>query len=50
MSYLIVFQCVINGTSPKVILPLGQTLQLARPAVAKPNKMEVIEKHQSRLF
>ena len=43
-------QSIENGTSPNVVLPLGQNIPSVRPMVKKPDKKMAIAKHQSRFL
>ena len=43
-------QSIENGTSPNVVLPLGQNIPSVRPMVKKPDKNMAIAQHQSRFL
>ena len=45
---IFIFQSIQNGTTPRVVLPIGQNLPSVRPIVEKPDKEIAIAKHQSR--
>ena len=44
------FQSIENGTTPKVVLPIGQDLPAVRGVVEKPDKQQAVLLHESRFL
>ena len=50
LFFIFILQSIQNGTTPRVVLPIGQNLPSVRPIVVKPDKKLAISQHQSRFL